>query len=151
MSSMAIVTRVATVFLIIVASAALIGCSRLAWWPAPIEETPVPEVSAGGDAYPDVLAVELRPTGDGTFDVTVTISSPYDTPARYADGWRVLDETGSVLGTHTLLHDHAAEQPFSRTQPGLHIPDDIRRVTVQGRDQANGYGGQTFTVEVPES
>lgn len=100
--------------------------------------------------YPDVVAVELRNVSDRVFDVVVTISSPYDTPERYADGWRVLDPEGNVLGIHTLLHDHANEQPFTRTQRGLEIPADVARVTVEGRDQANGFGGATITIDVPE-
>jgi hypothetical protein len=100
-------------------------------------------------AYPDVIGVELRPIGERVYDVAVTISSPYDTPQRYADGWRVLDPDGNVLGQHTLLHDHAAEQPFTRTQRGLHIPEGVSRVTVEGRDLANGFGGATITVDVP--
>ncbi len=70
-------------------------------------------------------------------------------PERYADGWRVLDPEGNVLGTHALLHDHAGEQPFTRTQRGLAIPEGVTQVTVEGRDQANGFGGATVTVDVP--
>jgi hypothetical protein len=120
------------------------GCSLL----PPLLPTPA-EPASLDDAYPDVLAVELRPVGDRVYDVVVTVSSPYDTPERYADGWRVLDPDGVVLGTHTLLHDHAAEQPFTRTQRGLSIPAGVTSVTVEGRDQANGYGGAAVTVDVP--
>jgi len=123
------------------------GCNALPFF-APTttgEATPTPE-----DAYPDVLDVDLRPAGQRVYDVSVTISSPYDSPQRYADGWRVLSPDGDVLGSHTLLHDHAAEQPFTRTQRGLHIPAGVTQVTVEGRDQANGFGGTTVTVDVPE-
>ncbi len=128
--------------LVLVAAFVFSGC---AWLEGAVGET-------GGDAadrFPDVLAVELRPAGEGTYDVAVTISSPYDTPQRYADGWRVLDPEGNVLGTHMLMHDHANEQPFTRTQRGLQIPAGVTRVTVEGRDQANGYGGATVSVDVP--
>lgn len=125
----------------ILASLLLSGCSLI------LERFPEPDAA---DEFPDVIAVELRPVGDRVFDVAVTISSPYDTPERYADGWRVLDQEGNVLGTHMLLHDHANEQPFTRVQRGLHVPTGIDEVTVEGRDQANGYGGQTLTVAVPE-
>jgi hypothetical protein len=126
---------------------ALAGCSVLPLLAPAAEVEPLDEAP---DRFPNVLAVELRPAGERIYDVAVTISSPYDTPARYADGWRVLDPAGVVLGTHTLLHDHAAEQPFTRTQRGLHIPAGIETVTVQGRDQANGFGGATVTADVPE-
>lgn len=70
-------------------------------------------------------------------------------PQRYADGWRVIAPDGTVLGEHTLLHDHAAEQPFTRTQSGVAIPTDVLTVTIEGRDLVNGYGGTTLTVDVP--
>lgn len=98
--------------------------------------------------YPDVLAAELTSDGD-SYSLSVTMSSEYDTPDRYADGWRVLDAEGNELGTWELGHDHAGEQPFTRTQSGLEIPADVTEVTVEGRDQANGYGGGTVTVPVP--
>jgi hypothetical protein len=79
----------------------------------------------------------------------VTISSSYDTPQQYADGRRVQSSEGAVLGEHTLTHDHASEQPFTRTQSVVEIPEGITEVTVEGRDQANGYGGTTVTVDLP--
>ena len=99
--------------------------------------------------YPAVLEAELSPDDDGTYDVAVTISSRYDSAERYADGWRVLDPSGEVLGTHELSHDHAGEQPFTRTQTDLEIPDGVDMVTVEGRDSDHGYGGETVQVEVP--
>lgn len=101
--------------------------------------------------YPDVRAVDIRRAEDGTYTLDVTISSPYDTAERYADGWRVLDQKGEVLGTHHLSHDHASEQPFTRTMTGLVVPNGVTRVTVQARDLLAGYGGATVTVAVPRS
>jgi len=140
---MTVLVRVSVVLLAVVM---LMGCSVLE---DTFVQTPSGTQPPSG-RFPDVLAVELRPQGDRVYDVAVTLSSPYDTPERYADGWRVLDPEGNVLGSHTLLHDHAAEQPFTRTQRGLHIPAGIDEVTVEGRDQANGFGGSTLTAEVPE-
>jgi len=77
------------------------------------------------------------------------MSSPYDSPRRYADGWRVLGPDAEVLGSHMLLHDHANEQPFTRTQRGLVVPDGVAEVTVEGRDLEFGYGGGTIVVAVP--
>ena len=140
---MAVLTRLllAVAVLAIVASCDLIE-SRLAGPPVPADERV-------DDRFPDVLAAELRPRDDGRYDLAVTISSPYDTPARFADGWRVLDPAGNELGTHQLLHDHASEQPFTRTMRGLHIPAGVDRITVEGRDLQNGYGGTTVSLEVP--
>lgn len=97
--------------------------------------------------FPDILDATAS-ENDGTWTFDVTVSSPYDTPERYADGWRVLDPDGEVLGEHELGHDHADEQPFTRTQQGVDIPESVDEVTIEGRDQANGYGGDTVTVDI---
>ena len=150
---MTVPSRLPLLLLLVLSLFVVTSCSlletRLQTNPVEVEMSASP-AEPGGDRFPDVLVVELRPRGDRTFDVAVTLSSPYDTPQRYADGWRVMDREGNVLGTHTLMHDHAGEQPFTRTQPGLHIPDGTETVTVEGRDQANGFGGLALTVAVPE-
>lgn len=63
--------------------------------------------------HPDVMAVKVRASGPGRFDFDVTVSSPYDTAGRYADGFRVSIAGGAALGERKLLHDHADEQPFT--------------------------------------
>jgi len=93
--------------------------------------------------YPDVIDAAAMQEGD-TWTFDVTISSPYDTPERYADGWRVLSPGGTELGFRLLTHDHASEQPFTRSLDGVEIPDDVDMVTIEGRDQVNGFGGETF-------
>jgi hypothetical protein len=117
-------------------------------------ETTAPAAAGAADAgdasdqkYPDIVDAKLEPTGE-TWTLEVTVSSPYDSPERYADGWRVLSPDGRVLGKHEFLHDHANEQPFTRTQTGLKIPKDVNEITVEGHDQENGYGGKTVTVAV---
>jgi hypothetical protein len=114
----------------------------------PPTPTVIPIVRASGETFPDVLDAQITRNADGSFNIAVTIASPYDTPQQYADGWRVLAPDGAVLGEHTLLHDHANEQPFTRTQPNVIIPSDVLTVTIEGRDQVNGYGGGTVTVAV---
>ncbi len=98
--------------------------------------------------FPDVLSAELSDEG-GSYSLAVTMSSEYDSPERYADGWRVLDPEGNELGTMELGHDHASEQPFTRSQSDLEIPDGVETVTIEGHDLQNGYGGATVDVDVP--
>ena len=53
---------------------------------------------------------------------------------------------GSVYVEHTTLaHDHASEQPFTRTQSGVEVPNEVDQVTVEEQDSKHGYGGTTVT------
>lgn len=83
---------------------------------------PLQVADAQDQKYPDVIAVRVRNAGAGVFDFDVTISSPYDTPQRYADAFRVMAKDGSVFGERILFHDHASEQPFTRDLYGVKIP-----------------------------
>ena len=102
----------------------------------------------GGELFPDVVAATADLGADGSWTFSATLSSPYDTPERYADAWRVIGPDGEVYGVRELAHDHQAEQPFTRSQGGIRIPDDVEVVTVQGRDQASGWGGDTVEVRL---
>lgn len=113
--------------------------------PAPSEQ----QSDDAGARFPEVVKVEAEPADDGAYDFSVTISSPYDSPERYADGWRVKTEAGDVLGEMTLGHDHATEQPFTRDQFDVSVPSEVKTVVVEGHDLENGYGGQTATVKLP--
>lgn len=116
---------------------------------ATTSETDAPaEADADVQRFPDVVAAELEPDGDA-WRLSATLSSPYDTPERYADAFRAVAEDGTVLGVRELAHDHANEQPFTRSLTGLEIPDDVVRITVEGRDQTYGWGGDTVEVDVP--
>jgi hypothetical protein len=106
-------------------------------------------MAADEQKFPDIVAVKVRPVGAGAFDFDVTVSSPYDTPKRYADAFRVLTQNGEVLGERKLLHDHQDEQPFTRDLYGVKIRSQVTRVVVEGRDQKYGYGGKTVTVQLP--
>lgn len=99
--------------------------------------------------YPDVVVAKVSASGIDTFNFDVTISSPYDTPHRYADAFRVMGKDGKVFGERILLHDHAGEQPFTRELHGVKIARGVRAVVIQARDQKYGYGGKTVEVVLP--
>jgi hypothetical protein len=90
--------------------------------------------------YPDVVSANVEAEADGKYRFEATISSPYDSPERYADAWRILSPDGARLAIRELLHDHAGEQPFTRSLSGVEIPTDIEVVTIQARDLVNGWG-----------
>lgn len=99
--------------------------------------------------HPDVVSAEVHVEDAGTYGFEVTISSPYDSPERYADAWRILSPDGTQLGIRELLHHHADEQPFTRTLSGVEIPADVSVVTIQARDLVSGWGGATVDVTLP--
>lgn len=99
--------------------------------------------------FPDVIDVRVHARGDRRFDFDVTLSSPYDTPQRYADAFRVIGPDGTQFGERTLFHDHASEQPFTRDLHGVRIPPGVRTVIVQARDKKHGYGGKARQVGLP--
>ena len=103
--------------------------------------------NADEQAFPDIVDVAVTPEDD-TFRFDVTVSSPYDTPERYADAWRIVAPDGTELGVRELTHDHAAEQPFTRSLGDVVIPPEVTSVTVEGRDLVNGWGGSTLTVTI---
>ncbi len=99
--------------------------------------------------HPDVITAKVQPRGGNKFDFDVTVSSPYDTPQRYADAFRVMHKDGTVYGERVLLHDHANEQPFTRELQGIVVPAGVRSVVVQARDLRNGWGGKTVETVLP--
>ena len=115
------------------------------------DETPATEeavVPVYGDQFPKVLAVMAKSLNNQRWQFNVTLSSPYDSPQRYADAWRVLDGQGNELGIRILGHHHASEQPFTRSHV-ITLPENTTTVFVEGRDQANGWSGQRFEFELP--
>lgn len=104
-------------------------------------------VTAVDELFPDVLGATAM-LDDGLWTFSATLSSPYDSPERYADAWRVVGPDGTVFGIRELAHDHANEQPFTRSQSDIAIPRDVDTVTVEGRDQISGWGGATFEVDL---
>lgn len=107
------------------------------------------ETTVGDEAFPDVVDVVVQREADGSYTFDVTISSPYDSPERYADAWRVRSVDGTVYGVRELLHDHAGEQPFTRSLRGVEIPPDVETIVVEGRDLDNGWGGEIMRVDLP--
>jgi hypothetical protein len=111
-----------------------------AWAQAPAKEA---------QRFPDVIAAKVKASSHGVFDFDVTVSSPYDTPQRYADAFRVTTLDGKQLGERILWHDHQDEQPFTRDLYAVKIPAGIKKVLIQARDQKHGYGGKQIEVSLP--
>ena len=70
---------------------------------------------------------------------------------HYADAWRVVTEAGDVLGERTLLHPHVDEQPFTRSQGGIRIPEDNHIVYVEAHDKEHGWSPQRVQVDLRQT
>lgn len=121
--------------------------------------TPLPNTStvtgSGNAANADVVFVRAEQSQDGTWTFAVTVRHPDTGWEDYADGWDVVLPDGTVLKrsredpfTRLLTHPHVDEQPFTRSQSGLEIPEGVGTVTVRAHDLVDGYGGRMVTVDL---
>ncbi len=94
-----------------------------------------------------IEAVTAKPTG-GTWSFSVTLSHGDTGWDDYADGWRVVLEDGTVLGTRTLYHPHVNEQPFTRSLGDVTIPDGTTEVFIEARTLTDGWGAARFPVSL---
>ena len=133
--------------------ALILGACSSSGTEATTTETTTTESAANGveELFPDVVDAVATQANDGSWSFSVTLSSPYDSPDRYADSWRVLSADGTIFGERFLTHDHAGEQPFTRSQTGIEIPDDVTSVVIEGRDQVSGWGGTVLELDLDRS
>ena len=114
-------------------------------------EVPTAEVGPpAGEAVTlaDVLFVRARLQADGTWSFDVTVQHEDTGWEHYADRWEVLSPDGQVLATRVLTHPHVNEQPFTRSQSGIVIPEGITQVRVRAHDLVDGYGGREVVVDL---
>ncbi|HIO92535.1 MAG TPA: hypothetical protein EYG68_06790 [Leucothrix mucor] len=103
----------------------------------------------------DVLKVKAQQAEDKTWAFEVTVKHADTGWKDYANGWDVLLPDGTILKldqkdkfTRTLWHPHVNEQPFTRSQSGLSIPDNIKEVTVKAHTTVDGWGGEELKVSL---
>jgi hypothetical protein len=122
--------------------------------PAP---TPSARPAPGQTGNADVLHVKAERTGDRTWTFYVTVQHKDTGWEDYADGWDVLTPDGNVLKpdpdspfTRELLHPHIEEQPVTRSQAGIVIPEGVTQVRVRAHDLVDGYGGREVVVDLTQ-
>ena len=97
----------------------------------------------------DVLAVEATPGGEG-WSFSVTLEHPDTGWDHYADGWRIEDAEGTVLGERPLAHPHVTEMPFTRSTSGVVIPEGVTEVYVRTRCNVDGWHEDVTAFVLPE-
>ncbi|MEM7721486.1 MAG: hypothetical protein AAF376_03855 [Pseudomonadota bacterium] len=95
-----------------------------------------------------IVGVEAVQSGEAwRFEVTIEHGDTgWD---DYADGWRVELADGTVLATRTLFHPHVEEQPFTRSQSGIDIPDGVTEVQVRASTNVEGWADTTEAFQLP--
>ncbi len=79
---------------------------------------PLLVVPLTAQADPAVVEGAIARAVGAEWTVDVTLSHGDTGWDDYADGWRIEDASGAVLGTRELLHPHVTEQPFTRSLVG---------------------------------
>lgn len=96
----------------------------------------------------DVVDVKATQASDGTWRFDVAVLHADDGWDHFANKWTVFAPDGTMLGERILAHPHDNEQPFTRSQSGIVIPDSIKQVIVRAHDSVHEWGGKEMTVEV---
>jgi hypothetical protein len=129
--------------------ASLMGCVA--------SETPVSPAPTGNAANADVLYVRAEQADGGRWSFEVTVEHPDTGWEDYADGWDVVTPEGEVLKpkpddafTRVLLHPHENEQPFTRSQRGITIPEGVTQVRVRAHDLVDGFGAREVVVDLAQ-
>lgn len=123
------------------------------------QDGPTPPVLAAagqsGAANADVEFVRAIRGVDGTWTFHVTVAHPDTGWEDYADGWDVVLPDGTVVKpnpgspfTRLLTHPHETEQPFTRSQGNLVIPENVNQVRVRAHDLVDGWGGKEVIVDL---
>lgn len=94
-----------------------------------------------------IEAVQARNDG-GNWTFSVTLRHGDTGWDDYADGWRVVAKDGTEFGLRTLFHPHVNEQPFTRSQSGIAIPEGVTQVFIEARTNAHGWGAERFVVDL---
>ncbi|NJL93500.1 MAG: hypothetical protein HC915_07090 [Anaerolineae bacterium] len=113
--------------------------------------------SEGSMADADAEFVRAVRDPNGTWTFYVTVRHPDTGWEDYVNGWDVVLEDGTVIDpdpstpfTRNLLHPHENEQPFTRSQSGIAIPEGTTRIVVRAHDLLHGYGGKEITVDLTQ-
>ncbi len=123
--------------------------------PAAPVATPGGVGGGGGAADADVLDVRAVLSDAGRWTFYVTVWHPDTGWEDYADGWDVVLPDGTLINpdpgtpfTRLLLHPHEDEQPFTRSQSNIIIPDGVTQVRVRAHDIVDGFGGREVLVDL---
>ena len=97
----------------------------------------------------DVIKAEIRPDGDYSYRIDVTVQHADSGWDHYANRWEVLGPDDQIIATRVLHHPHVHEQPFTRSLGNIKIPNGLTWVKLRAHDLVHGHGGRQVTLSVP--
>jgi hypothetical protein len=98
--------------------------------------------------YAQVIRVKAVQRNDTSWCFHTSVRHNDQSWGHYADGWEVTDLNGNQLGERPLAHPHDNEQPFTRSQCGINIPDELTQVVVRAKCNQHGFGGKPVVVDL---
>jgi hypothetical protein len=99
--------------------------------------------------FAQVVYVKATEVSSGVWRFDVTVRHEDEGWDHYADAWQVIDPRNSgVLGERILAHPHDNEQPFTRSQSGVSVPEGLDRVLVRSKCNVHGFGGREILVDL---
>jgi hypothetical protein len=99
--------------------------------------------------FAQVRYVEATEISPGAWRFEVSVRHEDEGWDHYADAWQVVDpRNGEILGERILAHPHDNEQPFTRSQSGITIPQSLNRVLVRAKCNVHGFGGREILVDL---
>ncbi|WP_322867167.1 hypothetical protein U5922_013855 [Aquicoccus sp. G2-2] len=96
---------------------------------------------------PEVVAATAHRVGMG-WRIDVTLKHPDTGWDHYADSWEVLDASGKLLATRTLMHPHVDEQPFTRSLINVMLPDGTRQIFIRAHCSQGPWSKPTTEIDI---
>ncbi len=106
---------------------------------------------------PDADVIFVRATDQGEYGWTfqVTVKHPDTGWEDYCNGWDVVTDKNEILKisdsdqfSRVLFHPHENEQPFTRSQSRLKVPEGVMMLTVRAHDIVHGFGGKEIVIDL---
>ena len=102
--------------------------------------------------FAQIEFVKATESSNGSWRFDVTVRHNDEGWDHYADAWQVVDtQSGKILTVRVLAHPHETEQPFTRRQSGVNLPDGLTRVLVQTKCNVHGFGGREILIDFSQS
>jgi hypothetical protein len=99
--------------------------------------------------FAQVVFVKASQSSSGSWCFDATVEHNDNGWEHYADGWEVVSANNQQVAFRELLHPHDNEQPFTRSQCGIALPDNAV-VTVRAKCNVHGYGGASVVVDLSQ-